>query len=229
VENDLVTPTAITFEAVDLKARTLVALVQCSIELFEDSAVINEVMRNSLSKALGQQLDAAILRGTGTAVPLGIRNTTNVTVTPAAAGAGAVISRELISNACQTIWSANGTPNAVIMSPREYGILDRSVDSLTQPLKPFPSYDSLTKLFTSAIPVNLDSLATPATQTTSECYVGDFSEVIVGMRTNFTVEATRGFAGAFDHLQVAVRLYGRFDVAVSHPQHFVVISNLKAS
>lgn len=71
-------------------------------------------------------------------------------------------------------------------------------------------------------------MADTPTATTSELFVGDFTEVIVGLRTNWTVEATRGFAGAFDHLQVAVRIYGRFDIAVQHPQHFVVVDNLTA-
>ena len=227
-ENLWMEPTTISFEGVDLKAHTLCAIVRCSIELFEDSAVINEIMVNSLTRALGLQLDQAILLGTGTNMPLGIRNTPGVTLVDAAAGAGAQVSRALISNASQIIWQANGVPNAVIMSPREYGILDRQVDSLTQPLRPFPSYDALTKHVTSSIPETLDSLASPATQTTSELFVGDFSQVAIGIRTNWQVEATRLGAGAFDHLQVAVRLYGRFDVAVLHPQMFVVVKNLSA-
>src|ERR1035441_10209174 len=116
------------------------ASLRASVELFEDSNLVNEVSLNSLTKALGLQLDQAILRGTGTTMPLGLRNTTGVTVTNAGAGAGAQITRDMIANACQTIWNANGNANAVVMSPREYGILDRFKDSLTQPLNPLPSY-----------------------------------------------------------------------------------------
>ena len=46
---------------------------------------------------------------------------------------------------------------------------------------------------------------------------------------DWTVEASRGFSEAFDRLQVAVRIYGRFDVALLHPQHFVVVKTLKAT
>src|ERR1017187_4440430 len=178
VENAFEVPESITFEGIPLKAHTLVATIRASVELFEDSRLVNEVILNSLTKALGLQLDQALLRGTGTTMPLGVRNTPGVTVVNAAAGAGAVITREMISTACQAIWSANGTPNAVIMSPREYGILDRLQDTLYQPLRSFPSYDQLSKQFTTSIPITLDSLVTPATQTTSELYVGDFSELV---------------------------------------------------
>src|ERR1019366_3217221 len=135
----------------------------------------------------------------------------------------------MISAACETIWDANGNANAVVMSPREFGILDRFKDSLTQPLNPLPSYTQLSEHFTTSIPVNLDSLATPATQTTSELYVGDFSEVVACIRSNWTVEATRIGSETFERLQCGVRLYGRFDVAVLHPAHFVVLNNLKAT
>jgi HK97 family phage major capsid protein len=194
-----------------------------------------------LTKALGLQLDQAILQGSGVPVagsgpfgsggsnaPMGIRYTPGVNLVPAAANAGTPITRELISSACETIWDANGNPNACVMSPREYGILDRYKDSLLQPLRSFPSYDSLSKHVTTSLSTTLPSLATPPTNSTSELFVGDFSKIIVGIRTNWTVEASRGASEAFDRLQVAVRIYGRYDIGLMHAQHFVVLQNLSA-
>ena len=96
MENDYLVPTNITFDAVDFKAHTLTANVRCSIELFEDSELVNELMASTMMKALGLQLDQAILRGsgavipgvgmhTGTNTPLGIRFTPNVNLVDAAA------------------------------------------------------------------------------------------------------------------------------------------------
>jgi HK97 family phage major capsid protein len=230
-ENADLGTTAITFDSVDLHAHTLVATMRCSIELFEDSKMINETMVQSLTRALGLQLDEAILRGTGSTMPTGIRNTTGVTIVNAdsvAPAGGAQITRDMISNACQTIWSANGNPNSVIMSPREFGILDRGIDQLGQPLEPFPSYDLLSKHVTSSIPTNLGSVADSTATTTSELFVGDFTQVVAALRTNWTVEASRSAIGAFSMMQVVVRLYSRWDVGVLLPAHFVVIKNLIA-
>ena len=79
VENAFEVPQSITFEGIALHAHTLMASLRASVELFEDSSLVNEIILNSLTKALGLQLDQAILRGTGTTMPLGIRNTTGVT------------------------------------------------------------------------------------------------------------------------------------------------------
>jgi len=68
--------------------------------------------------------------------------------------------------------------------------------------------------------VNLPSVADPAATTTSELYVGDFTQAVIGLRTDFTVEASRSAEGAFHMMQVLVRLYGRFDVGILHPAHF---------
>jgi HK97 family phage major capsid protein len=240
-ENDYLMPTNISFEAVDFKAHTLVASLRCSVELFEDSRLVNEIMISTLTKALGLQLDQAILRGSGVPVagsgpfgsggsnaPMGIRFTPGVNLVPAAANAGTAITRELISSACETIWDANGNPNACVMSPREMGILDRLKDTLYQPLRSFPSYDQLSKHVTTSLSTTLPSLATPPVNNTSELFVGDFSEIIVGIRTGWTVEASRGASEAFDRLQVAVRIYGRYDIGLMHPAHFVVLQNLSA-
>ena len=77
---------------------------------------------------------------------------------------------------------------------------------------------------TNSIPNNLtqgsSSLATDA-------YVGDFSDLLIGMRTNFRLEVSRQAAdatnSAFTNMQVWVRAYLRADIQLAHPESFVVI------
>ena len=52
--------------------------------------------------------------------------------------------------------------------------------------------------------------------------VGDFSNLLIGLRTSFRLEATRIGAGAFENLQVAVRAFLRADIQLAHPETFVV-------
>jgi HK97 family phage major capsid protein len=80
------------------------------------------------------------------------------------------------------------------------------------------------KYLTNSIPNNLvqgsSSLATDA-------YVGDFSNLLIGMRTSFRLEVSRQAAdatnSAFSNLQVWVRAYLRADIQLSHPEAFVAI------
>jgi HK97 family phage major capsid protein len=57
---------------------------------------------------------------------------------------------------------------------------------------------------------------------TTTIFVADWSQLMIGLRTSFRLESTRVGAGAFENLQVAVRAYLRADVALSHPEAFVV-------
>ena len=75
-----------------------------------------------------------------------------------------------------------------------------------------------------AIPNNLvqgsSSLATDA-------YVGDFRELLIGMRTIVPARSSRQAAdaasSAFTNLQVWVRAYLRADMQLAHPEAFVAI------
>ena len=66
----------------------------------------------------------------------------------------------------------------------------------------------------------------------SEAYIGDFSQVLVGMRSDLVIEASReatiGSDNAWAQLQVHIRAYLRADVALLHPEHFVVLSGILA-
>ena len=59
----------------------------------------------------------------------------------------------------------------------------------------------------------------------AKVYVGDFTQLLIGMRTSFRVEVTRvGGTETFDRLQVAVRSYIRADVQVARPKAFIVLT-----
>jgi HK97 family phage major capsid protein len=67
----------------------------------------------------------------------------------------------------------------------------------------------------------------------SLAFVGDFSHLWIGMRTEVTIEASRSAAdsssSAFRNMEVWVRGYLRADVGVVRPTHFCVLSGITAS
>jgi HK97 family phage major capsid protein len=60
----------------------------------------------------------------------------------------------------------------------------------------------------------------------SDVFVGDFTQLMIGVRTNFTLEVSRQAAdatnSAFTNLQVWIRCYMRADVQLAHPEAFAV-------
>ena len=222
VENAAITASDMTFEQVTFTARTLVAMVKASVELMED-AVDTGVVERSLSAALALELDRAALRGSGTPPePEGILNQTGVTVT---AGIGTPADYSELSQAIQDVRALNHEPNAILFSARDAGHYDRLQDSTNQPMMPPPSVAAIRKLVTNQIPTNLG-----AGTNESEIYVGDFSQLMLGMRRQIVVEVSRqaadGTEGAFTNLQVWIRAYLRADVQLAHPEAFNVLTGV---
>lgn len=216
LENAAATASDMLLEEVQFNAKTLMAYVKGSVEIFEDSP-IEDVIENALAQAMALELDRVCLRGAGIAPePRGIKNTTGVQTFVAG-----TLNYADISTAAQMIRIANGEPNGYVVSPRDAGTLDRAVDSTGQPLQPPPSARDLTQYVSNQIPTNIG-----AGTNESELYVGDFSKLMIGMRKNITIEASREASdatdSAFRQLQIHVRCYMRADVALSVPAHFVV-------
>jgi HK97 family phage major capsid protein len=220
-----------TFGAITLEARTLMSLASMSIELVEDSANLDNVVQNSMGSAIALELDRACLRGdSGGASPTGIRNTPNIqTVDLGVNGAAltAAAGYSFWSQAVQKVWEKNGEANAAIFAPRTAGVLDRLLDGMNNPQRPPASFEALQKLVTNQIPItNTKGTATTA----SESYVADFTELLVGMRTDLTLELTRAAGdasgSAFTKLQLWMRMYLRADVALMRPEHFVLIDGI---
>lgn len=227
LENAAATASDMTLESVTLTAKTLMAYVKSSVELIEDASGITDVIENALAQALALELDRAALRGSGTAPePLGIRNTAGVAIQSLGAN-GAPPTYAAISTAIQTVRAANFEPNAMILSPRSAGTLDRLTDSTGQPLRPPPSVEQMPMLVTGQIP---DNLTAGTSTTTSEIYVGQWNHLLVGMRQRLVIEASREASdatdSAFRQLQVHIRAYLRCDVAVSRPAAFSVVTGV---
>jgi len=142
---------------------------------------------------------------------------------------GSVIaSYAFLSTAVQTVQQNNGEPDGVIYAPRTSGELDRLVDTTNQPLRPPPSVAKLPAFVTAQIGIT-DTVGTSTDCSTA--YVGQWPELLIGVRTNLTVEVSRQASdatnSAFSNLQVWIRAYLRADVAVAQPSHFVVVTGLR--
>jgi HK97 family phage major capsid protein len=226
-ENVALTGSDVTFGAFTLKAKTLACLVTSSIELLEDAANLDSIVRDSISQALALELDRAILRG----IPGGARITglrywypTPPAIQVIDMGTdGDVITYDRFSTASEMILTANGTPNAAIYAPRTAGVIDRWRTIDGQPMLPPPSFQALNHLISNQVPIDLvkgESLDA------SEAYVGDFTKILVGMRTQLQIEVSRVAGDSFQKGQVQIRAYLRADALPTQPAHFVLIDGI---
>lgn len=233
-ENAPATPSDPNVGRLSLRARTLIGMVKSSVELLEDAPNCGTIIRNGLSQALALELDRAALRGIGAAEePLGIRNWTSLgsdfgaQLIELGSGDGGILDAyDTFSQAVQKIQEVNGPTEglSVIYTPREGGTLDRWKDGQGLPLIPPASWTRLAKFVTNQIPTDLGE------GTESEAYVGDFTQLGIGMRTTLTLEVSRQAAdaegSAFTNLQVWIRAYLRADVVLLQPTWFVVINRI---
>ncbi|MBU4533576.1 MAG: phage major capsid protein [Firmicutes bacterium] len=228
-ENTPIPASDMTFGSLELRVRTLGTLVKVSVELIEDAINMPELIENALSQAIALELDRAVLRGKGTLEPIGIRNWTNIQKIDLGVNGGTLTGYSKFSEAVQKIAERNGadTGLAAIYAPRTSGAIDRFSDTTGQPLVPPASFTSLRRLVTNQVPTDL---ARGTAGDASEAYIGDFSQCLVGMRTQLTLEISRQAAdtggSAFRDLQVWIRCYLRADMVLARPEHFVLIDGI---
>lgn len=224
-ENAAFASSDMTFEAVTFAAKMIGGIDKISIELAEDAQGLDQAINDSLSSRIALALDLAALRGSGVgAEPQGIKGAAGVQ-TMAAVGALGTVKYKPFSTAVQKVREANGEPTGILIAPRTAGELDRLQDLNEAPLQPPPSLQKLPFYATNQIPVNMGVGVNE-----SEAYVADWSQVMIGIRTNLMLEVSRQAAdatnGAFSHGQVWIRAYLRGDIQIARPSHIVYLSGI---
>lgn len=229
----------LTFDRVTFTAQTLAAAALLSVELAEDAANADSVIADTLGLVLGLELDRAAMRGSGTPPePKGIRFQTGVGVDTTTFGAnGSAISGttptgavawDWLSKAIYAVRGLNEYPNAVLYSERTGGELDLLRASTGEPLAAPASVAAIRQLSTNAI---INTVTQGTSTDCSSAYVGDFSKLMIGMRTELQIEVSRaatvGAVSAWNTLQVGIRAYLRADIQLARPAAFRVVEGIR--
>lgn len=205
-ENALVALSDPTFAAVTFQARSLAVLVKVSVELLQDSVNIENALLQAFAGSMAAQVDAVALKGTGVAPqPTGIWNTVGIgSSTPASLTYGALL------DAIETLKTANANdPTAIILNPGDWRTLAGLADTTGQPLQPPPALATIPQRVTTGIGAG-------------EIIVGDFSQLLLGVRQELRVEVLR--EGFMDKLQVGFLAHLRMDVQLAQPAAFAKIA-----
>lgn len=228
-ENVAMTFSDANFDAVTFTAQTLMAGSKLSLEVVEDAVNIDQIVGNSISKALALSLDSAALYGSGSSnQPKGIRNQTGVTITDLGTNGYTLTDYSKFSAAIATLMGYNYQgPFSAIYSARTAGELDNLQDTLHQPLRQPDLVAAIRKYVSNQVP---NTLTKGAANTASDAIVGQFDQCMIGMRTQMIMEISRVAAdsasSAFTNGQVWIRAYLRADVQLAHPAAFVVLNGI---
>jgi HK97 family phage major capsid protein len=222
-----ITAADMTFDRVTFTARTLVRLVQLSVELFEDADPSSEgIIARSFAGQMAVELDRVALLGTGTAPePRGVLNQSGVTLTAHGANGTTITTTTAYDwhlDAAGAVRAANFTPTAHIQAPRTSTSLSKLREATTSAyLAPPPNM--LPMLVTKSIPVNI---TTGTSTDTSYVFTGQWDQLFVGIRTDFTLRFL-GERYLADTLSYAFLAYLRADVQLAQPAAFVVDTGVR--
>lgn len=230
-ENEVIVPSDMTFGRIQLRAKTLTALVKMSVEAFEDCMNIGELVNNTLGEVLALELDRAALYGSGAgSEPTGLLNISGVGEVDMGGNGAALTSYAPFANAITDIMTANGPgPEglAAIFSPRVWGELENLVDGDDNPLRAPRSYEHLRKYVTNQVSVTSEH---GNADNASEIFVGDWTQLLWGVKTELQIETSRvasdSAGSAFENLQVWVRAYLRADIHLARPGFFSVVKGV---
>ena len=184
-EGASITAADMTFDRVSFTARTLVRLIQLSVELFEDADPSSEgIIARSFAAQMALELDRVALLGSGTAPePRGVLNQSGITTTSHGANGANITNYDWFIDAKGAVLSSNFAPNAHIVAPRTVTSLGKLKEATTNAYMA-PPPNMLPILATKQLPINL----TVGTSTdASYIFSAQWDQLLVGMRTDFNL------------------------------------------
>jgi HK97 family phage major capsid protein len=218
----------LTFDAITFTARTLTRLVRISMEMVDDAPEQAEgVIARSFAEQIALELDRAALRGSGTAPePRGVLNTSGVTVTTHGANgstlATAGMGYDFLLDAQGVVMGNNFTPNNHIVAPRSVVGLAKLKEATTNAYLAPPAMQ-LPMLPTKQVPINL---TVGTSSDCSEVYTADWSQLLIGLRTELRILPLRERYA--DFAQYGFLAYFRADIQLAQPSAFVVDTGVRS-
>ncbi|MGH2634157.1 MAG: phage major capsid protein [Tepidiformaceae bacterium] len=215
---------------ITLRAKSLISDVIVSRELVQDAPNIGQILENTLRKVLALKLDYAALAGQGAAAePLGLKQLTTadgITIIGADSDAtdGGAFAFDDVHDAIEGILSANAPmPTAMLMAPRTRVFMAKMKDGEGLPVV-LPDLIKDLKILTST-QIAIDETQ-GSSSTATRVYLGDFRELMVGIRQNILIEATPYATGAYEKHAVIFRCHLRADVAPAHAKSFAMLKGI---
>lgn len=224
-ENALIAESDPVFDRMTLDAKSLAVRFVISRELLEDTPNMDAQLRATMAAGFARGLDNAIFFGTGANnQPLGVSNTPGLQSVSMGTNGGTPANYDPYLDAMLALLSANeGKVSAVVQAPRTAIGLAKLKDGQGQPLQKPPLLSGIPFLTTTGIPINQTQ---GTANNTSTDIMGDFSQVLVGIRTSLQITVLNERFAEFG--QVGFVGWLRADVQVARPAALAKIVGIKA-
>jgi HK97 family phage major capsid protein len=225
-ENAEITASDPTFDAVTLAPKKLACLVKVSRELLEDSVNISAALEAAFIGAMSTEMDRALLFGSGSSnQPTGLFNISGINSTSMGTNGATPANYDDLIGLLYEIQLDNGAdPSVFVMHPRTNKTYATLKDANNNPLVEPEMSKAVRRLVTTAVPIDQDQGT--ATGVCSTVLTGDFSKMLVGIRTSMELRLLQERYAEFDQVGFLARL--RVDVAVENPVHFGKLVGVKA-
>ena len=222
-ETTPITQSDASFGLYKLTSRTLGVLTAVSVEWLRDASNASGMLQSTISETLALGMDRLALRGSGSAAePTGLRNMDSVNLRDLS---NVAWDYDDLLNAAQDILDANGEPTAMIAASRTTVEAAKKKDGQGLWLDKPPIIRDLSNFTSNQIETTLG-----AGGDETEIYIGDFPQLMIGIRDNITIEflnsGTVGDVNATSSMMVWVRAYLRMDVVALHEDHFTVVHGI---
>ena len=210
------------FDAATLDSKSAWLRTSLTIELVEDGIDVDGAVTRAFAAQLAETFDMAALVGDGANMPLGLAicNHTQDRVHESLA-VGSLTSFSPFIEAAGRVLASHHTPTSVILPPSAWTTLNTILDKDDNPVQVPRAYSRMGEYVSSHLAHV--PLADPGV---GACVVGDFSKLVVGLRTAITIEVSRDAGDAFAKGAVEIRAYSRFDILLLDPTAFCVMKGV---
>jgi HK97 family phage major capsid protein len=220
---------SMSFGSVHFRAKKLGLIADTSIEINEDVVEMEDELMRNLGIALASGLDLACIYGTGVGEqPLGVSLTSGVNEIDMGENGAAFADYDPFVDAMGNCLSANGPlKQAAVFSPRTWVQINKLVDGNENPRVQPKIMENLRMVASNRIPNDLEH---GTAEDASEAFVGDWSQLWIGMRTQ--LQALRSESGtidgvsAFQEGKIFFRVHMRADVHLVRPEFMTAIRGI---
>jgi HK97 family phage major capsid protein len=220
------------FGRLQLQSQTMAILERISVELAEDCAQFAMVFENAIANAAALAIDKYVLYGATardglrTYIPNDATNSINE-VTAATNGDQVTDYSKFIS-AAQKVLEGNcplePAQLGLVWAPRTWGTVTGLKEGTTNaPLRGPDFFQKMQKLTSTQISI---AETQGSSSIASTAFLGDWSQVLLGVRTDPRIELSREAGDSFSRLHVLLRLYARVDFVVLQPKFITRIIGL---
>jgi len=207
------------FDTVTLSPKHVGGRSEMSRQLIQQSSPdIEQLIRDDLGFLIAQSIDSAIIAGDGLAgAPTGILNTagiqTHSAATPTISDLHTMVELAELANVSPSHWLAGTSVKRVLATtPKETGVDNYLLENGMAGGLPFRSSNQVA-----------DKAGSPDT---GRLILGDFSQVMLGIWSEIDILVNPYESTAYNRGGVIVRAMATADVAIRHPEAFVVCDDI---